>query len=65
MYSYDSHHPSAFDEPLNKYRMAALNVIAHKALIQMGESLSSGLVPSVNCDNATALYHDILTHTTA
>lgn len=23
---YDSHHPSAFDEPLNKYRMAALIV---------------------------------------
>jgi len=24
--TYDSHHPSAFDEALNKYRMAALNV---------------------------------------
>jgi len=40
-------------------------MLAHKALKQKGDSLSSGLVSSTNCDNATELYNDILTHTAA
>jgi hypothetical protein len=56
---YDSHHPSAFDVPLNTYRMAALNVSPQGSQTKGGKFKKC--ISAI--DDAAALYRGNLTHT--